>query len=297
MRYLRIKKLVQLFPNAKMKRYRREIIITFLCLLLTGCFVSYFIQSIQREKKEAKAAGYELVPTSVKALLRVRQSDIWSRYMIEKENHQTFFKKYIPELYLHLFQNTPNKQLLFSFHPEGVVCYIQASPLEARTFRTELAKTLNAYPPLKQRKEGIDFYYYADKNNQFASCFYASGFWISSYNAQLLEKVKDQIQQSNKNSYHSSIPNLPLSEELKSTTSLTWHDGHRWMNTDISFFLDYLSFFSVLPYAQPISSLDTAIVDTFRIRLGYHLHLPVDSLALQFSSDERNLYITVSIKN
>ena len=73
-----------------MKRYRREIIITFLCLFIAGCFVSYFFQFIQREKDEAKIDSQVLLLPSTKALLRIRQADVWSRYMVEKENHLAF---------------------------------------------------------------------------------------------------------------------------------------------------------------------------------------------------------------
>ena len=258
-----------------MKRYRREIIITLLCLFIAGCFVGYFFQSIQREKDEAQIDSQVLLLPSTKALLRIRQADVWSRYMVEKENHLAFFKRYIPSLYLHLFQNIPNKQLLFSFHPEGVVCYLPATPHEARIYRSELAKILNAYPPLKQSKDGIDFYYYADRENRFAGCLISTS---------QKEEPKD-------------ISNLPSINKLSGSVSLIWYDGYQWMNTDITLLPDCLSFFSVLPISRSADSSEMVMADTFRLRFSNYLHLPMDSLALQYSSDEESLYVTVSIKD
>lgn len=286
-----------------MKRYRREIIITLLCLFIAGCFVSYFFQSIQWEKDEAQIDSQVLLLPSTKALLRIRQADVWSRYMVEKENHLAFFRRYIPSLYLHLFQNIPNKQLLFSFHPEGVVCYLPATPHEARIYRSELAKILNAYPPLKQNRDGIDFYYYADRENRFAGCFYASGFWVSSYNKQLLECVQEQLEytlstiSTSQKEESKDISNLPSINKLSGSVSLIWYDGYQWMNTDITLLPDCLSFFSVLPISRSADSSEMVMADTFRLRLSNYLHLPMDSLALQYSSDEESLYVTVSIKD
>ena len=166
-----------------------------------------------------------------------------------------------------------------------------------------VAKILNAYPPLKQSKDGIDFYYYADRENRFAGCFYASGFWVSSYNKQLLECVQEQLEytfstiSTSQKEEPKDISNLPSINKLSGSVSLIWYDGYQWMNTDITLLPDCLSFFSVLPISRSADSSEMVMADTFRLRFSNYLHLPMDSLALQYSSDEESLYVTVSIKD
>ena len=93
------------------------------------------------------------------------------------------------------------------------------------------------------------------------------------------------------------ISNLPSINKLSGSVSLIWYDGYQWMNTDITLLPDCLSFFSVLPISRSADSSEMVMADTFRLRLSNYLHLPMDSLALQYSSDEESLYVTVSKKD
>lgn len=291
-----------------MKRYQKEIAITLVCLLIAGGFVYYFFQSIKWEKQEAKANSYLLVPSSVEAMLFLDKSENLFLNKLKQTDKSDFLSRYIPPLYLDLFRNIPVNQLLLSFHSEGVVCYLPTTPREEKQLRSGLAHLLNTYPPHRQKWQDIDLYYYADKENRFAGCFYAGGYWVSSYNKGLLEQVLRNTLPTAESKIgadsmflgrgkaavklYLSAKELPLF--VTQGDSIVWKYEKDWINADIYTAQDRLSAFLDFPIAHSADTLNAAIVDTFRLHFGQYLRLSIDTLSAQFSSDESALYITLS---
>ena len=113
--------------------------------------------------------------------------------------------------YQQLFAMHPVNNVWFCLYPEGMICILPTTPEEAGKLQQKMKQLLNTFPPQKVSQNGIDVYYYADAENEFAGAFYANGLWVSSYNKVLLDQTLQRI---NLQIHPTQETNIPLAHYL-----------------------------------------------------------------------------------
>ena len=176
-----------------MKFRWRDIVILFLVLSLAGSFVYHLFKHIYEEDARTDINMYALFPAPPKALVRVQQTQYWNRSSSDKQTIQQLFGEQMPRLYQQLFALHPVNNVWFCLYPEGMICILPTTPEEAGKLQQKMKQLLNTFPPQKVSQNGIDIYYYADAENEFAGAFYANGLWVSSYNKVLLDQTLQRI--------------------------------------------------------------------------------------------------------
>ena len=174
-----------------MKADKREIVTFVIAALATLVAVWFFLGKMQKEKKAVRTDLYMLVAPESDAVLRVNRPSAFAKYILSREREHAAFASKIPEIYLSVIRNNPDlPPMLFSFHPQGVVLYMQA---DGQTIGRIEKNTLQ-----KQVKEDITFTYYPEAGNHFFGYYRYQGIWVASYSKKLLEEVA-RIQRNRQN--------------------------------------------------------------------------------------------------
>lgn len=266
-----------------MRRYQREIGFVLLCCLVVGSLVSYFFHQLKREKSETTATVYSFVPPHPEALLRIQETHTWLKHIAGGERERRLFETHIPVFFFRLFEEMPMHDVLFSFHTEGVICLVKATPLEAKRLSATTRRLLSYYPPEKQIIGTTQLTYYTDGPQRFLGTFYREGIWVASYHKRLLEQA-----------WQTDAHTLPDFPAASSSVNLLFPYHTEWTQANIYKSEGRLSAFLRFPVEMfPTDSLQTAFADTLRHQCCHHLQLPIDSLTWESTSDDDALYITL----
>ncbi|MDR1343930.1 MAG: hypothetical protein LBJ39_01120 [Tannerellaceae bacterium] len=179
-----------------MKAYLKELIITIASILFLSIAIVAYFKAVSREKENSRPdAIYTLVPGNVRTLVAVNRPLVFSD-MMKHALLRRVFETEMPELYLTLVDAIPQSTLIvFSFHPQGVVCYVQAgAKTTGSIINTLLPERFKPYTPHKQTRNEVDFYYYPDTDGRFFGYYVNNGVWAGSYSRKLLEQSAGQHQ-------------------------------------------------------------------------------------------------------
>ncbi|MDR1356407.1 MAG: hypothetical protein LBJ58_01910 [Tannerellaceae bacterium] len=179
-----------------MRAYLKELIIAVASILFLSIAVVAYFKAVSREKENSRPdAIYTPVPGNVRTLMAVNRPLVFSEMM----NHDSFrrvFETEMPEIYFTLVDAIPKAPLVvFSFHPQGVVCYMQASAKTTGSIINDLLPDkFKPYTAHRQTWNGLDFYYYPDTDGRFFGYYVHNGVWAGSYSSKLLEQSAAQQQ-------------------------------------------------------------------------------------------------------
>jgi hypothetical protein len=251
-----------------MKTYLKEILISLLALLVMSLAIVGYIRSTKIQQLTARIDIYNVIPPDANALLAVNRPSVFSRMILKKQALYDVFVSRIPPLFLSFVQKSQLLQsLILSFHPQGVVCYIQAGDKMKNAIEKILKGHFNAYKPLKTSVGGIEFYYYADADGRFFGYFIYNGVWVGSYSKKLLGKVAEQQLNPNTTSFpkemnqlrYSFDANAPLNiifpvEKLNLSVSRSgapeWRITDKWLAADLFLSEENFCCYGFLPYEQ-----------------------------------------------
>jgi hypothetical protein len=177
-----------------MRAYLKEIVLSIAALLLMSLAIMAYFKAVKEEKANDRADVYTLIPPNAQALLAINRPVIFNRVILNNPSLYKFFAAEIPEIFLSVLrQNQQMNLVVFSFHPQGVICYMQAGTKTAGDITKDiLPGQFKPYSPQKQTENGIDFYYYPDTENRFFGYYVHKGIWAGSYSRRLLERAAVQ---------------------------------------------------------------------------------------------------------
>jgi hypothetical protein len=280
-----------------MRNYLKEICLGMAALLVLSLAAAAYFKSVREGQAGARSDLYALVPPNVQTLLAVNRPAVFNRMILSNPMLYKLFDSEIPGIFLSLIRRNQQMSLIvFSFHPQGVVCYMQAGGRTAAEIGREiLPERFKPYPPQKQSAGGIDFYYYPDAENRFFGYYVRQGIWVGSYSRKLLERAALQQLQGG----------LPLPAGIEGQRALLdknapvniicragWLGigGVEWLSADVFVSEGKICCYGSLPYEAaggfPYRSMGEAL--SKRIGRKY----PRLQLSFQISREKENIYLT-----
>ena len=292
-----------------MRRLKEDIGIIVLSLLIAAVSASYFLGFLQREKEAETQDLYYLLPTQPKSVLAINQPTAFAHLLLEKTPGMDILQRWIPEAFLYLLRQEPKTSfLLFSFHPEGVICYAKANKKQAEALEHDILRSyFSAYEPQEETLHDIRFRYYADTGSRFLGCYQHEGVWVASYSKRLLEQVvRKQLlpqEQSDEDSLspffrqfdRNATANLLFPSDgwqiqVARHDTILWKYNLPWVSTDLFPSEGNICGFCSFPYAVPNDSLYEAMGDSLAIQL--EALFPRLHVTPQTSQDSSEVYFT-----
>ena len=192
MRKLRPATVVQILSYPPpVRRLKKDIAIVLLSLAVAAVSACFFLGYIQQEKEMETQDIYGLLPGRPLSVLAINQPASFARLFLKSEKGRKLVQPWIPDCFLEMMRRNHDLPfVLFSFHPEGVVCYVKATRKRAHELeRQTLRACFPAYEPQEGTLYNLKFRYYADAGSRFLGCYQHEGLWVASYSKRLLEKV------------------------------------------------------------------------------------------------------------
>ncbi|MDR2809494.1 MAG: hypothetical protein LBB84_02915 [Tannerellaceae bacterium] len=179
-----------------MKGYLKEIIISIVAILIMALAIIAYFKAVNEEQANSRIDVYTLVPPTATTLLAVNRPAVFSRMILNNPLLNKIFAREIPEIFLSVIRkNQQMTSIIFSFHPQGVLAYMQVGSKTAHTIANDiLPEKFRPYSPQVQTENGINFYYYPDAENHFFGYYIHNGIWVGSYSRRLLERAALQQQ-------------------------------------------------------------------------------------------------------
>ena len=292
-----------------MRRLKEDIGIIVLSLLIAAVSASYFLGFLQREKEAETQDLYYLLPTQPKSVLAINQPTAFAHLLLEKTPGVDILQRWIPEAFLYLLRQEPETSfLLFSFHPEGVICYVKANKKQAEKLEHDILRTyFSAYEPQEEILHDIRFRYYADTGSRFLGCYQYEGVWVASYSKRLLEQVvrkqllpqeqsdEDELSPFFRQFDRNATANLLFPSDgwqiqVARHDTILWKYNLPWVCTDLFPSEGNICGFCSFPYAVPNDSLYEAMGDSLAIQL--EALFPRLHVTPQTSQDSSEVYFT-----
>ena len=292
-----------------MRRLKEDIGIIVLSLLIAAVSASYFLGFLQREKEAETQDLYYLLPSQPKSVLAINQPTAFAHLLLEKTPGMDILQRWIPEAFLYLLRQEPKTSfLLFSFHPEGVICYAKANKKQAEALEHDILRTyFSAYEPQEEILHDIHFRYYADTGSRFLGCYQHEGVWVASYSKRLLEQVvrkqllpqeqadEDELfpffRQFDRNATANLLfPSDGWQIQVARHDTILWKYNLPWVCTDLFPSEGNICGFCSFPYAVPNDSLYEAMGDSLAIQL--EALFPRLHVTPQTSQDSSEVYFT-----
>ena len=292
-----------------MRRLKEDIGIIVLSLLIAAVSASYFLGFLQREKEAETQDLYYLLPTQPKSVLAINQPTAFAHLLLEKTPGVDILQRWIPEAFLYLLRQEPETPfLLFSFHPEGVICYAKANKKQAEALEHDILRTyFSAYEPQEEILHDIRFRYYADTGSRFLGCYQHEGVWVASYSKRLLEQVvrkqllpqeqsdEDELSPFFRQFDRNATANLLFPSDgwqiqVARHDTILWKYNLPWVCTDLFPSEGNICGFCSFPYAVPNDSLYEAMGDSLAIQL--EALFPRLHVTPQTSQDSSEVYFT-----
>ncbi|MDR1259167.1 MAG: hypothetical protein LBK65_07830 [Tannerellaceae bacterium] len=179
-----------------MKGSLKELLIVIASVLFLSLAIIAYFRAVGKEKANSHPdAVYTLVPPGAHTLVAINRPLVFNAMM----NHPSFrrlISAEIPGIYQAVINAGQQASLIvFSFHPQGIVCYVQSGARTTGAITGDLLPgKFMPYPPQRQTAGGIDFYYYPDTGSRFFGYYVHNGIWAGSYSRRLLEQAAAQQQ-------------------------------------------------------------------------------------------------------
>lgn len=291
-----------------MRHYLKEILISAAALLVLTLAVWAYIRSVRQEKSGVELDIFTLVPGDARALLVVNRPAVFDRMILSNQGLSRIFASEIPPVLLSVMKKSKQIQAVtFSFHPEGVVCYLQAGNRVIRSLEDDLEDDFYGYAPISQVNGGVTYRFYPDTANLFLSTCQGSGYWIASYNRKLLEQAVSQrsvgqvwlpddmswLRSSfDKNALMNVVfPTHDLNLYVTLDNLSEWRVTDQWMAADLFVSEDSFCCYGSFPfYPQLRASTYKSMGDTLAQRL--QALYPSLRLSFQISKENESVYYT-----
>jgi hypothetical protein len=257
-----------------MRDYLKEIIISVAAVLfMTLAIVAYF-KAVRDEKTSSQTDLYTLAPPNANALLAVNRPSVFTRMILSNPSLYNVFAAEIPEIFLSVIRENQQMSLIvFSFHPQGVICCMQAGSKTANAIAKDiLPKKFKPYSPQIQTANGIEFYYYPDAENHFFGFYVHNGIWVGSYSSKLLERAALQ-QLKGEVLLPVEMNRLRASFDANAPLNIVCPAGDwginnlQWLSADLFISGGNICCYGSLPYDAVDTSLYTSIGDTLSRRI------------------------------
>ncbi len=292
-----------------MRTYLKEIVISLLAVFIMIVAIVTYIKSMQAEKATVETNIYTLVPSDVNGMLMVNRPGIFSRMILAKKLYSDMFSADIPPIFLSMIEDDlPFRSVVFSSHPDGVVCYIQDGAQISGEIDKYIRQNLSGnYDPIRQEEGGVNFFYFPDATNRFFGCYTYNGIWVGSYSKRLLEKTADQqlngsmllpsemtrlIESFDVNAPLNIIfPADDLNLYVSRGTLPEWRIRYKWLGADLFLSEGNFCCYGSLPFQSYLNNrLYKAMGDTLshRIKEMY----PFINLTFQVDVEEEFVYYT-----
>jgi len=286
---------------------KKEIIICLLAFLALGIAASFFYRTWKEDKGVVQVNVYDLIASDPYAILVVNRPALLSHMLQEKKALDDLFRNEIPASLLAFLQQNAELPSVFSFHPQGSVLYVKANSSRLYALEKNLLSSLDhGYTPRKQKKYGIDFYYYPDVENRFLGYYEHEGVWVVSYSRKLLEEVA--LQQV---TGETSLPNEPymlrktidpnsplnilfkvdpLDLYVNLNDSTEWRIQDKWLAADLFFNEGNICSHGGYPYYAALDTMYGAMADTLSQRL--RILFPPLQPVFEINKEEDRVYYT-----
>ncbi|MDR1980323.1 MAG: hypothetical protein LBQ39_01725 [Tannerellaceae bacterium] len=290
-----------------MRTHQREIVVSVIALVVMSLAILSYIRSVEKEKQSAGTDLFQLVAPDPDALLAVNRPSIVTRMILNQKSLYSAFSSGLPPVFLSLIKESHEGRMIFSFHPQGIVCYMKADGREVRSIEENvLQKRFGGYAPLKREKDGITYSFYAGTDSRFFGCYAYGGIWVGSYSRKLLEAVSRRQTGDGqplpaeigelRNAFDMNAPaNIlfpadDLNLYVSSDQSPEWRIRHRWLATDLFLSEGRFCCYGNLPYTSLPAVYYRSMADTLSRRVE-QLY-PEIHMTFQINSEENKLYYT-----
>lgn len=280
-----------------MKGYLKEIIISLAAVLMMLLAITAYFKAVREEKANNRVDIYTLVPPNAQTLLAINRPAIFNRMILNNPALHKIFAAEIPEIFLSLIrENQQTPLVLFSFHPQGVICYIQVGvKAEDEITKDILPAIFRPYSPQKQTENGVDFYYYPDRDNRFFGYYVSKGIWAGSYSRRLLERAA--VQQSNGELLlPAGMNSLRMAFDANAPVNMICQGGElgvsdlEWLATDLFVSEGKICCYGGLPY-DAVSDIPYRLIgDAFARRIEEKF--PGLQLSFQISREGEYIFLT-----
>lgn len=275
-------------------------------VLVMALVTILFFKAISKGKLNEEVAFFSLVPPDAHAILAINRPAVFDRMVLEEASFFDLFASQVPELFLSFIRNERQIQsMLFSFHPQGVVCYMQTGRRDFTFMEKKLRKKYSAYLPLKHMRDGIEYSFYPDTDGRFFGYYVHNGVWVGSYSKKLLENTADLHKQPDillpdemKKILNAFDTNAPLNvlfptKEMNLRVSQgvsDWRIEKRWLGADMFINEGNLCCFGVLPYQPAITPfMYRAMGDTIGVRIK-EIYPRLSSLSFEVEKEGNFVY-------
>lgn len=280
-----------------MKDYLKEIFISMAAILVMSLAITAYFKAMREEKAGSRSDVYTLIPPNAHTLLAVNRPPVFNRMILNNPPLYKLFAGEIPEIFLSIIRKNQQMPLIvFSFHSQGVICYMQAGSKTAGEINKEiLPEKFGPYSPQKQTGDGVDFYYYPDTENRFFGYYVHNGVWVGSYSRKLLERAA--LQQKNgqvllpadMNSRRALLDaNAPLN--IICRAGELGVGGMEWLSADLFVSEGKICCYGSLPYNILGSSRYMSIGETLSKRIAQRF--PRFQLSFQINREGEAVYLT-----
>ena len=289
-----------------MKTGMREIITFLIVALFTSMAVGFFWDNLKERKETVQADLFSLIAPSPHAILRINQPSSFSKYILSQPIEHTLFASVVPTIYLDIIQRHPTLETAqISFHPQGVIFYVQAGDKEvSEIIKETLQKRFHSFAPQKQTMHGQTFTYYPDAENNFFGCYHAHGIWVASYSQKLLEQVASLQFRMEKQKLHEQkkllqnldqhaplnllFPADSLDLHITLNDSTNWRIQNCWLGADLFTNENHLCYSGSIPHHPVSDSIYIQIGDTLALRI--HQRFPSIIISNQTTIEEEQVF-------
>lgn len=274
-------------------------------IVSASCFLGFMKQEKQTEAEDI----YKFLPGKPQALLAINHPAAFSRLLLDKDTSYQMLQRWLPDVFLYILrQNKDVPFMLFSFHPEGIVCYAKTNNKQKRVLEEQILQSyFPAYAPQEETEHGIRFRYYAEAGSRFFGCCRHEGIWMASYSKRLLENIvrkqllpEERTEENDLSPYYSSfdksatanilIPSEDWQIQIARHDSVLWKYQLPWVSADLFPGERNVCTFCSFPCTVPADSLYYALGDSLASRIGKLF--PTLKITPQASQDSSEVYFT-----
>jgi hypothetical protein len=178
-----------------MKRPLKDLFVALFALLLLALAVTAYLKALHIDKEERKTELFTLVPSGMKAALRINDAANFKRMFLIEPKLVKILSGEIPPVFLSILKtgNEPIETCLFSFHTQGVLCYIKTVQGSESMEKGILSRHFPLYKAQKLHSGGMDFFFYPDTGGRFFGYYVEGNVWIASYDLKLLRQAAARL--------------------------------------------------------------------------------------------------------
>ena len=281
-------------------------IINGILLLAALSVVVWFIWQMNSKRTKASRELYQLVAADPELLLQVNRPELLRSLMLAQPAIHELFQQELPPLFMELVTGYPLRSaVLFSFHPQGVVCYTKISPDQFKQIQSFLVQKTTAWHAITENKpDAMPIHYYPAGGNQFLGLYYHEDILVASYSRRLLESAALSQQTNQKNltyqaeqallAVNQKAPLIVLFQADLLDLSVPFvfggsrESGNRWLSADLFTHDNRICYFGTLPFYPEMETLYQPLNDSLKLKL--ETSFPMLELNCQVQTDAGKVY-------